>query len=318
VSVTAAPQVSVVVATRDRPEGVRALLDALDRQTLPRDRFEVVIVADGPETGSEPALGDPRIDRVLRLDAQRGPATARNAGWRASAGPYVAFTDDDCRPQPRWLEAGLQALRGAPGALVQGVTRPEPEEEHRLAQPHARSIRVERLGPFFETCNVFYPRELLERLDGFDETIPTAGSEDTDLALRAFERGAGARLAEDAVVHHAVNEFTLADAIRFTVRWRTLAGLVARHPRLRSVFPWRGRIWREAHARLLLALAGLALAGRSRLFLLWCLPYLSYRNGWSPAGLARTLRELPVRAPVDAAELAVLARASARERILFL
>jgi GT2 family glycosyltransferase len=230
----------------------------------------------------------------------------------------VAFTDDDCTPQPGWLEAGLRAHRGSPGALIQGVTRPDPGEAHRLERPRARSIRVEQLGPFYETCNVFYPRALLERLGGFDETIPTAGSEDTDLALRAFEQGATAVLAPDALVHHAVHEFTLAAAVRFTVRWRTLVRLVKRHPRLRAAFPWRGRVWRESHARLLLALAGLALSGRSRLFLLWCLPYLSYRNGWSPAGLRRSVRELPELLPVDAAELLVLAAASARHRRLLL
>ena len=230
----------------------------------------------------------------------------------------MAFTDDDCRPEPGWLEAGLRAHRAAPGTLVQGQTRPEPADEHLLAHPRARSIRVERLGPFFETCNVFYPRSLLERLGGFDETIPTAGSEDTDLALRSFEVGASAVFAPDALVSHAVHEFTLPEAVRFTVRWRTLVGLVKRHPRLRAAFPWHGRIWRETHARLILALLGLALGRRHPVFLLWCLPYLSYRHGWRPAGLARTLRELPGVAAVDLAELAVLAAASARERRLLL
>jgi glycosyltransferase involved in cell wall biosynthesis len=314
----ATPDVSVVVATRERPDGVRALLDALERQTLARERFEIVIVDDGSSDATADVLRDPRIDSRLRQQPSRGPATARNLGWRAASAPLVAFTDDDCRPSPGWLVAGLEAHRAAPGALVQGRTTPEPGEEHRLAHPRARSIRVEQLGPFFETCNVFYPRSLLERLRGFDETIPTAGSEDTDLAMRAFEVGARAVFAPEALVHHAVHVFSLAQAVRFTYRWRTLVRMLRRHPALRSAFPWRGRIWRETHARLLLALLGLALAPRQRLFLLWCLPYLSYRHGWRPAGLARTLRELPGVAVVDLAELGVLAAASARHRRLLL
>jgi GT2 family glycosyltransferase len=303
------PLLSVVVPTRDRPDGMARLLDALEAQTLRGDRLEVVVVDDG---STAPLPEHPRIDRLLRHDRSLGPATARNAGWRAASAPLIAFIDDDCRPEPGWLEAGLAAHRAAPRAIVQGRTRPEPHEEERLADPLARSIRVDRLGPFFETCNIFYPRILLEEVGGFDETIPTAGSEDTDLALRALEAGAGAAFASEALVNHAVHDFGVARAVRFTWRWRTLVRLVKRHPRLRSAFPWHGRIWRETHARLILALAGLALARRSPLFLLWLVPYLGYRHGYSAAGVARALRDLPRTGPVDLAELGVLTAASAR------
>lgn len=313
------PAVSVVVATRDRARRLGSLLAALVDQTLPRESFEVVVVDDASSDATPSALANGAVEVALRHERPRGPAAARNTGWRAARAPLVAFTDDDCRPEPGWLRAGLAAAAGAPGALVQGRTRPEPADEHRLgASPRARSIRIDSLGPFYETCNVFYPRELLERTSGFDERITTPGSEDTDLALRAFEQGARAVFAPAAIVNHAVSEPTLAQAVRFTRRWRTLAWLVKRHPSLRGRFPWHGRVWRESHGRLLLAAAGLGLGARRPTFLLWCLPYLSYRHGWRPRGLARSLAELPGVAAVDLAEVAVLAAASARNRVLFL
>lgn len=313
------PAVSVVVATRDRAARLRSLLDALTAQTLPRGRFEVVVVDDASTDDTPSALRNGSVETGLRHERPRGPAAARNTGWRAARAPLVAFTDDDCRPEPGWLEAGLAASAAAPGALVQGRTRPEPADEEALGRsPRARTIRIDALGPFYETCNVFYPRALLERTGGFDERITTPGSEDTDLALRAFEQGARAVFAPDALVNHEVSEPTLAQAIRFTRRWRTLAWLVKRHPSLRASFPWRGRVWRESHGRLLLAVAGLGLGARRPIFLVWCLPYLSYRHGWRPAGLARSLVELPGAAAVDLAEVAVLAAASARHRVLFL
>lgn len=313
------PAVSVVVATRDRAARLSALLAALARQTLPRERFEVVVVDDGSADGTPARLANGAVDVALRHERPRGPAAARNTGWRAARAPLVAFTDDDCRPEPGWLEAGLAAAAGAPGAIVQGRTRPEPAEEALLHEsPRARSIRIDSLGPFFETCNIFYPRALLERAGGFDERILTPGSEDTDLALRAFEQGAAARFEPEALVNHEVSEPTLSDAVRFTRRWGTLAWLVGRHPSLRRHFPWRGRVWRESHGRLLLAVAGLGLGARRPIFLLWCLPYLSYRHGWRPRGLARSLAELPGVAAVDLAEVAVLVAASARNRVLFL
>jgi GT2 family glycosyltransferase len=278
----------------------------------------VIVVDDASTDGTPELLTGAPVDRTIRHDSPRGPAAARNTGWREARAPLVAFTDDDCRPEPGWLEAGIGAHRGAPRAIVQGRTRPEPADEARLAHPRARSVRVERLGPFFQTCNVFYPRELLERVEGFDAGIPTPSSEDADLAMRALDAGAGAVFAGDAVVNHEVAVASLADAVRFTARWRTLPALVARHPQLRRAFAWRGRVWREAHGRLLLALAGLALARRHRAFLVWCVPYVTLRRGWRPAELRRAVAELPAVAAVDAAELAVLAWASARERTLLL
>lgn len=315
------PAVSVVVATRDRAGRLPVLLGALAAQTLAREAFEVVVVDDGSRDATPGVLAAAAVDRVVRLPGSRGPAAARNAGWQAARAPLVAFTDDDCRPEPGWLAAGLAAHRAAPGAIVQGRTRPEPSGEALLAHPRARSIRVEGLGPFFETCNVFYPRTELQGAGGFDERVLTPGSEDTDLALRVLARANGtpaARFAPDAVVNHEVRVLTLPEAVRFSRRWATLPWLVKRHPQLRRAFAWRGFVWREAHARLLLALAGLALGRRHPAFLAWCVPYVSLRHGWRPAGLARSLRELPGAAAVDAAEVAVLAAASARERSLLL
>ena len=260
------------------------------------------------------------MDRVLRQERSRGPATARNAGWRAAAAPLVAFTDDDCRPEPGWLEAGLRAHRAAPGALVQGRTRPEPADEHLLDHPRARSIRVERLGPFFETCNVFYPRRCSSALGGFDETIPTAGSEDTDLALRAFELGARAVFAPEALVNHAVHEFTLPAtpcASRSAgARWCGWSSATRRCARCSRGAAASGA---RRHARLILApgRAGARRAGTASSCSGAC-PTSAYRHGWRPGGARAQLRELPGVALVDAAELAVLAAASARHRLVLL
>ena len=70
----------------------------------------------------------------------------------------MAFTDDDCRPEPGWLEALVAAARRAPGSVVQGLTRPDPLEAAVLAAPHVRTLSIEPVGPFAQTCNIVYPR----------------------------------------------------------------------------------------------------------------------------------------------------------------
>ena len=119
------PEVSVVVATRDRAMLLEELLASLRRQTLPADRFEVLVVDDGSGDGTAALLATEERQGTLRTVATGhreavGPAAARNAGWRAARAPVVAFTDDDCVVSPRWLEEGLAACRAAPGCIVQG------------------------------------------------------------------------------------------------------------------------------------------------------------------------------------------------------
>ena len=113
------PRVSVVMATHDRPAGLARQLDALRAQTLSDDAYEIVVVDDGsgPETiellEREKARSGPSLS-VIRHEPAGGPARARNAGWRIARAPLVAFTDDDCRAGPRWLEAGLAAWDADP------------------------------------------------------------------------------------------------------------------------------------------------------------------------------------------------------------
>lgn len=312
------PAVSVVVATRDRVGQLDTLLDALELQTLSRGQFEVIVIDDGSVDGTSETARR-RADVFVRNDISLGPAGARQRGWPLAAAELIAFTDDDCRPEPDWLANGIAAHHSAPGAIVQGKTRPDALSGVDLRAPLARSIRVDRLGPFFETCNVFYPRALLEEVGGFDSAIATAG-EDADLAMRALSTGCGAVFAEDAVVNHSVEIHTFERAMKGTRRWASLVPLIARHPQLRGSFPWRGLIWRESHWRLLLAVKGIVLwrATGRRSFLLWVIPYLTLRNGWHPDGLLQTFRSLPKTVPVDAAEVAVLATASLREGRLLL
>src|SRR5260370_11204110 len=105
-----APVVSVVIATRGRAELLAGVVAALEAQRGVGP-FEVVFVDDASGDDTPVELG--RLQRTSTIpivvrsqERQQGPAAARNVGWRAARAPFVAFTDDDCRPGPDWL-AGL-------------------------------------------------------------------------------------------------------------------------------------------------------------------------------------------------------------------
>lgn len=324
---TSAPgrDVAVVVPSHDRPEGLRRLLDALAAQTLSRERFEVVVAHDSSGAETEELLRSHVLARegVLRhlsFAPGPGPAQKRNAAWRATAAPLVAFTDDDCRPEPSWLAELVAAAGANPGAIVQGATRPDPEDLDNARRSGARSQAIDPPSPYAQTCNILYPRELLEQLGGFEERLPVAAGEDTDLAWRALDLGSDQVGAPAAVTYHAVAARTLREELAGLPRWQHLAYVVARHPRARRHLVL-GVFWKPTHAWLAFAIGVLAVTRRPGLALVAALPWAkvalpSYGSGWR--GRARAVSELPVRAVVDVAEMGVAARGALRYRTLFL
>jgi hypothetical protein len=273
----AAPLVSVVTATHDRGERLCALLAALRAQTLPRADFEVVIVDDASSDGTqaildrELRLGDLRL-RAVRNDKARGPATARNRGWRLADAPLIAFTDDDCVPTEAWLESLLAAAGARGDTIVRGRTLPDPSESHSLG-PFAKTVSIDRPSPHYETCNVAYPRALLERVGGFDETYPSPAGEDSDLGSRALQAGGVPCFAPEAVVHHAVFARGPLGALRDALLATEGVQAYKRNPELRTHLTL-GVFYDRSHALLGQAVVGALLARRNPHAALLAVPYL--------------------------------------------
>ncbi|MET0927645.1 MAG: glycosyltransferase [Solirubrobacterales bacterium] len=314
------PEVTVVIPTLEREGRLRAALEALAAQTLARERFEVIVVRGSERPPGPPASAPAGLAVRFLAAPAAGAAVQRNVGWRAGDGAVVAFTDDDCRPAPEWLDRLLTA--GAAGTIVQGRTEPDPAELGDL-RGYARTMRVTGLDPWAPTCNIAYPRELLERVGGFDERFPGAWGEDTDLALRALDAGASRAYEPGALVHHAVHRRSLLRALREAAGRSNIHLVIARHPRQRREL-YLGLFASRTHASLLAAAAGVWLLRRRRLLrFAGAAPYLyAYFDrgaGWTPARAARwALISVPRRVPVDAAELAAMAISSARFRVLVL
>jgi len=316
-----------VVASHARPVRLGWLLDALGEQTLDRSRWEVVVVHDNPDADpTEVLLRDHPLaaEGVLRHhrlpEGTGSPARQRNVGWRDSDATWIAFTDDDCRPRPDWLERMLAAAVTAPEAIVQGATSPDPREAHLLRAPRVRTLRVDPPAWACPTCNIVYPRAVLEAVGGFDERFPGPAGEDTDLAARVRETGVPLVAVPDAEVHHAVEAYSWSGWVRLLWKWQHLPAVVGRHPGLREQLPLRV-FWKPSHWKLLLAVLGLAGARRARPLALLALPYVAevaLAHGRTPRGVARAATEAPTHAVTDAVEFLALVRGSLRYRTLLL
>jgi GT2 family glycosyltransferase len=319
-----AATVTVVVATYRRPDRLARLLRALEAQTLPPP-WDVVVVDDHSPLDAWAAVqavvaASPLPIRLIRRERNGGPGLARETGWRAVEAPLVAFTDDDCTPEPGWLAAIVDGLDGA--GLVQGRTLPHPEQLASMG-PFGRTLVEEEEG-LYPTCNMGYRREVLELVGGFDPRF-TISCEDTDLAMRALEAGATSAWAPEAVVYHDVHPSSYRDFLRDKLRWHGVALVVRQHPALRSKLV-RRVFWKRSHPPALLALAGLLVALRRRpsglaVAAASAVPYFRFRTVDAPlpgASRRRRLLLLPLVLVADWLEIGVLVRASARYRTVVL
>jgi glycosyltransferase involved in cell wall biosynthesis len=213
------PDLSVVVPTYNRREGILRLLGALEEQTLPPERFDVVVIDDGSTDGTAEALAaldTPYRLRVLRQDND-GPAAARNAGLHAARGRLIVFLDDDVVPDAELLEAHAAAQGDADDLVVVGPMYPPTdsprsvwvrwEERQLLKQYDAMERGLYPCTPRqFYTGNASAPRELLLRAGGFDPRFKRA--EDVELAFRLWAIGARFHFERGAeVLHYASRSF---------------------------------------------------------------------------------------------------------------
>jgi GT2 family glycosyltransferase len=305
----------VVCSTYQRPERLAQLVAALEAQDLDRDRFEVNIVDNGShdQTGTVlAALAErsPLRIHARAIDVNHGPAAARNLGWRSSDAPFVAFTDDDCLPQPGWLRAGLAALSSDPAVgVVQG--RVEPGDGPIGDWTLQRIVRGPT--PFFEGCNIFYRRDALEATGGFDEGIGWYG-EDTTLGWSVIDAGWRRDYADKAVVIHPLEERPLRWHMQSAYLEGNLVGIAHRFPAFANDAFHRPWAFHPHDGRAVLALVGVVAAVRHPWTLALAYPW--YRMRRAAPGHHRALALIAERAVVDAASVLGLLRASVRERHL--
>jgi len=238
-----APYVSVVVPTCGRADLLARCLEALENQTLPRSRYEIIAADDS--------------------QVRSGPAAARNRGWRRARAPIVAFTDDDTVPAHDWLERGLEAMEGGVDAASGRIVMPipaTPTDYERDAQGLERSE--------FVTANCFVRKGVLERLGGFDEGFRMAWREDSDLHFSLLKSGARLVHAPRAVVVHPVRPAGWAVSMKQQRKVMYDALLFKKH---RALYRARIRAGGRWDYYVIVASLAAALAGSLPAALLWAL-----------------------------------------------
>jgi glycosyltransferase involved in cell wall biosynthesis len=226
-------KISAVVCTYQRPDILHRSLRSLAAQTLSPSAYEVIVVFDrtDDETGAVVDEYETDIDNLERChDDGRGLSHARNVGFEAAEGEYVAFLDDDASADPEWLNSHLRTFETVSPTpdCVGGPVRPEfetavpwwmppslpglpvrdfGEEARWLTYPDERVIGA----------NMAYPRQFLVDAGGFPTDLGrkdgTLLSNEETVLQAASAAGAGIYYQPDAGVDHFI------ESRRLTLRY---------------------------------------------------------------------------------------------------
>lgn len=213
------PQIAVVIATYNRAVALTRLLDALERQTIPRDAWEIVVAVDGSVDDTEAVLRrwvqKASLPIQFFLQKNAGQAVARHNAILRCAADHVIVVDDDMGLCPEFVTAHLEASKKHAGrTVVVGKVVSEDSfmekplytavGEHHLLLLHRR-LEMDTQRPTataFVTQNVSFPRALYLDVGGFDASLRL--DEDRELGVR-MERGGAVFVYSAAAraVHHS-------------------------------------------------------------------------------------------------------------------
>lgn len=198
-----APEVSVIIPHYAQVEALDGCLASLAVQSLPAERFEIVVVDNNSPGGPEPVRAVVGERGRLFVETAKGAGPARNRGVAEARGRVLAFIDADCVASPRWLEEGLRGLERFD--IVGGRVDVSVADEARMSGAEAfervfafdfRSY-IEDKG-FTGSGNLFCRREVFEAVGGFRPAV----SEDMDWSHRAAALGYSLGYHEPAAIAH--------------------------------------------------------------------------------------------------------------------
>jgi serine acetyltransferase/GT2 family glycosyltransferase len=243
--------VSVVIATYNRQDLLRRLLEQLDDQTIPQARYEVIAVDDGSKEDTRALLADVKTRYAHRIERQEnsGPAVARQRGVDLARGKIVVFLDDDMQVKPTFLEAHLRH-HADDRTVVLGRLRPDAKiaEMPLFERFYARVLKQQGddfasgkepvRGHNLYTGNVSMARELFVEVGGFDPQFRAL--EDEELGIRLEKGGASFAFADDAESVHGSDWTSMQKWMARAKRDGVFQTKVSRkHPDKPDSSPWR-------------------------------------------------------------------------------
>ena len=157
--------------------------------------IEVIVTDDAQDPDLQALLHLRHPWCIYTSGPSRGPAANRNHGARRAGHEWVVFTDDDCLPQPGWIEGfsrfahQCDVMEGRTSAV--GL-RTRIDEE----------CPINETGGYLWSCNFAIKRAVFLAMGGFNELFPAPAMEDVELRVRIAKQGLNCRFVPSAIVYH--------------------------------------------------------------------------------------------------------------------
>jgi glycosyltransferase involved in cell wall biosynthesis len=209
--------VTVIVCTYNRLAYLPGCLAAIDALDLTGQEAELVVVNDGSSDGTRDWLNDWQRRphtlpvRVIHHEKNQGLSAARNTGIAVARFDILAFTDDDCHVDARWLQELLPAFRDPAVGLAFGETI--------YIKPGYVGYFPERLvrnpGAHWPMgCNIAYRRAVFTKAGLFDPFFFRYNNEDSEMAIRAVTSDFAFSRRQSAIVYHQAMDWSVASLLR--------------------------------------------------------------------------------------------------------
>ncbi len=223
------PKVSVIIPVFNDTVRLEQCLEALEKQTYPKDCYEVIVI-DNASTADIKTPVSKYAQASYQYEKKPGSYAARNKGLSVATGEMIGFTDSDCLPDSNWIEQGVKALLDNPDCgLVGGAITlfyKDPERltgieiyESLIGFPQKKYIEE---GHFGATANVFTFRKVIDAVGLFNAELKSGG--DSEWGKRVAEAGYPLCYVENVQVAHPARS-TYSEYYKKTVR--VLSGLPA-------------------------------------------------------------------------------------------
>lgn len=219
------PSISIVVCSFNRLDCLRDCMNAIRAQLAATPGAELIVVDDGSTDGTGAWLDQqpPHPSVTLLRQSNQGLSSARNRGWRAAGGDWVAYLDDDALPVADWLPQLASACAAAPAeiAVIGGPIRlqwPGPQPTWLPPSLYEWLTCLDVPGgpqdssttPLFRGANMTCRKSALAAVGGFSESLGRKGTsllsrEECELADRLVSRGWRSRYEPAPWIWHRVH-----------------------------------------------------------------------------------------------------------------
>ena len=194
-------KLSLVICTRNRAAQLSDCLETILHIEC-EDAWELVIVDNGSTDNTSIIIEQFRDSfsgqLTVEIEALPGLSRARNRGWRSANGDIIAFTDDDCYPDPKFLQTLIECFEEDPNlGFVGGRILLHDPTDYRITFQESEQ-RQEVLpcsfinAGFIQGSNFAFRKRAIESVNGFDELLGAGtrfASEDVDILARMSAKG---------------------------------------------------------------------------------------------------------------------------------